>query len=124
MEKNNKTTILDDIMYNEDGTFRPFLGHHGNISGEIADYRNTYMEAEKDFFSALLSDEQIRNYIRDLLENGSTDDLFYQATVIQEALENGRLESPEEQNQMNEIMSPEEREQFHLNKLIYAEGLM
>lgn len=123
MNDNNKKINLDNIMYNEDGSFRPFLGHHGNISGEIADYRNTYMEAEREYFSQLLAYEEVRNYIAELLYNNSPDEIFEEAMSIQEKLESGNLESTQEKIQMKS-MSPEEREQYHLRKLEYAEGIM
>ena len=115
--------ILEDVMYNDDGSFRPFLGHHGNVSGDIAEYRNTYMEAEKSYFIQLLSDEKIRDFIKKLLNEISAEDIFTKAIEIQEKLELGSLETPEELEQM-ELMSPQEREQFHLRKLEYAEGIL
>ena len=89
MEDNSKTIDLDGIMYNEDGSFKPFLGHHGNLNGEIAYHRNTYMEAEKEYFSQLLVDEKVRNYLINLLYNNKPDDLYEEAMKIQEKLENG-----------------------------------
>lgn len=121
MEKTN--TNLNNIMYDENGSFIPFVGHHGNINGEIADYRNTYMEAERDYFSALLKDESIRNYIFDLLTNYDPEGIFEEALRIQEKLETGSLETEEEKTAMLS-MTPEEREAFHLNKLSRAEGIM
>jgi hypothetical protein len=123
MNENKKTTLLDDIMYNYDGTFRPFVGHHGNINGEIAYYRDTYMEAEKEYFSQLLADEKVRKYVAELLYSGSYDDIFDEAIQIQERLESGNLESEQEIIQMKS-MTPEEREQYHFKKLVYAEGIM
>ena len=123
MNENSKKNILDTIMYNYDGTFRPFVGHHGNISIDIADHRNTYMEAERDYFALLLSNKEIREYLRDLLYNYSADEMFDEAVSIQDRLESGNLESEEEKLQMKS-MSPQERDEYHMQKLIYAEGLM
>jgi len=119
----NKTTILDNIMYNEDGSFRPFVGHHGNISAYVADYRNTYMEAEKDYFSLLLSDENTRNYLANLLYTRSSGELFEEALALQEKLENGTLESEEVRMHM-QTLTPEGRDDIHLQYLEYAEGMM
>ena len=123
MEDNSKTIDLDGIMYNEDGSFKPFLWHHFNLNGEIAYHRNTYMEAEKEYFSQLLVDEKVRNYLINLLYNNKPDDLYEEAMKIQEKLENGNLESLQEKMQMLS-MTPEEREQYHYEKLEYAEGIM
>ena len=112
-----------EAMYNEDGTFRPFVGHHGNISGEIADHRNTYMEAEREYFSQLLEDEGVRDYMKGLLVNYNADHIFDEAMAIQEQLEYGQLESREELEKMKS-MTPEEREAFHMRRLEQAEGLM
>ena len=108
MNGNKKTTILDDIMYNDDGTFRPFVGHHGNVDGEIAYYRDTYMEAEKEYFLFFFAYEKVRKYIAELLYNGSSDDIFDEVIQIQERLESGNLESEQEIIQMKSMI-PEER---------------
>ena len=119
----NKEKSFNDVMYNEDGSFRPFVGHHGNISGDIADYRNTYMEAEREYFSQLLDDDDIREYLKYILYNNSSEQIFEAALDIQDKLENGCLETEEEKKEMM-LMDPEEREQFHFNKLVKAEGTM
>ena len=123
MNEKLQTTILEDVMYNADGTFRPFVGDHGNINGEIAEYRNTYMEAEKEYFSQLLVNENVRDYLKELLYNGNPEVMFEEATKIQSRLEFGNLETEQEKQQMQQ-MTPEEREQFHFAKLEYAEGIM
>ncbi len=123
MNENNKTSILDGIMYHSDGTFRPFLGHHGNISLDIAEHRNIYMEAEKNYFAYLLSNKKIRDYLMELLRGNSASEMFDEAISIQEKLETGDLESEQEKLQMKS-MSPQERDEYHMQKLIYAEGLM
>ena len=81
------------------------------------------MEAEKDYFLQLLADERIRNYVAELLYNCSPDNLFDEAMKIQEKLETGNLESEQEKLQM-QSMTTKEREQYHFEKLIYAEGIM
>lgn len=120
MIKNKNVSIHDDIMYEDDGTFKPFVGHHGNVDGGIAYHRDTYMESEKDYFLQLLADEKVRKYIKNLLYSGSPDDIFYEAIQIQERLESGKLESEQEIKKMK-LMTQEEREQYHLQKLEHAE---
>ena len=39
---------LDGILYDIDGSFMPMGSNHGNVSGVLADLRNTYMEAERE----------------------------------------------------------------------------
>ena len=123
MGENNKKLNLEDIMYHSDGSFMPFVGHHGNIGIEIENYRNTYMEAERDYFSYLLADKQLRDYLEDLLHDYRPGDIFEEAITLQEKIESGELESREEKEKMK-LMSPEERDQFHLNRLMYAEGTL
>ena len=118
----NKDISLDGIMYNEDGSFIPLTGNNGNIDGELSDLRNTYLESEKKYFEHLLSDPDIFVQFKSLLDE-SADALFDYAVKFQQSLENGELETPEDLAKMAN-MSPEERDQFHMNKLIKAEGFM
>jgi len=117
-----KRVNLDGIMYNEDGTFKPLTASHGNISGELAHLRNTYMEAERDYFEHLLAIESIRNQFLELVDEHA-DNLFDRAIKIQEQLEYGNLETNEEKTAM-QSMSKEAREAYHMEKLARAEGLM
>ena len=119
LEENNP----GDAMYYDDGSFRPFVGHHGNVSGEVENYRNTYLEAEREYFSRLLEDEEIRDHVRNFLYNYSPDQIFDEAMAIQERLETGQLETPEDIVKM-QSMTPEERDSFHLHRLEQAEGMM
>ena len=45
-EKNN----LADSFYEQDGSFIPRTGSSGNTDPELAHIRNTYMEAEREYF--------------------------------------------------------------------------
>lgn len=113
---------LEGIMYNEDGSFKPLTASYGNVSGKLAHYRNTYMEAERDYFEQLLAVESIRDKFSEFM-NYSSDELFEEAMRTQMLLETGNLETQEELEQMKS-MTPEEREAFHMKKLEHAEGLM
>lgn len=110
-------------MYNDDGTFKPLSANYGNVNGELANLRNTYMESEKEYFEKLLEDESIRNYFVSISENINGEVLIKEAMNIQEKLETGNLETPEERSLMQQ-MSSSEREMFHLKKLEKAEGIM
>ena len=118
----NKDISLDGVMYNEDGSFKPLTGNSGNIDGELAELRNTYMESEKKYFEHLLSDPEIYVHFTSLL-NENSDELFRYAVNFQQSLEYGNLETPEELAKM-ENMSPEERDKYHMSKLEKAEGFM
>lgn len=52
-----------------------------------------------------------------------SDMLFDEAMKIQEKLETGQLESTQELEKMRS-MTPEERDEFHMEKLENVEGLM
>lgn len=113
---------LEGIMYNEDGSFKPLTASYGNTSGELAHYRNTYMEAEREYFEQLLSVESIREEFSKYMDCGSYA-LLDEAMRIQTMLEYGNLETLEEIEEM-QTMTPEERDRFHMRKLERAEGLM
>ncbi len=117
-----KRVDLEGILYNQDGTFKPVTGNHGNVSEKLAHLRNTYMESEREYFEYLLAIDSIRIEFESLL-NEHANNLFECAMQIQEKLETGELETSEEKARM-ETMSPEEREAFHMQKLERAEGLM
>lgn len=110
-------------MYNNDGTFKPLTANYGNVNGELANLRNTYMESEREYFEKLLEDEGILNYFVGISENFNGEILIKEAMKIQEKLETGNLETQEELTLMQQ-MNPNERETFHLKKLEKAEGIM
>ena len=113
---------LEGIFYNEDGTFIPQTDNHGNIDGELAYLRNTYMESEKKYFEHLLTIDSIRKRFFECFDKDSNA-LLIQAKKIQEQLEIGNVETKEELEQMK-LMTPEELDKFHMYKLECAEGLM
>ena len=117
-----KKVNLDGVLYHGDGTFKPLTDNYGNTDGKLSHLRNTYMESEKEYFEQLLSNKSILNTFKELL-NHSTDYLFAYAIKLQEKLEYGTLETPEEKEKM-ESMSPEERDNFHMKKLEETEGLI
>lgn len=109
-------------MYNEDGSFRPLQGISGNVSDELADFRNIYMEAEKEYFETLLSDEKLRDYFESLIDEHG-EELIKTAKKLHSMIEFGELESKEEVEMMKQS-TPSEREKYHMHKLEEAEGLM
>ena len=113
---------LENSFYDENGSFRPLTANHGNISGDLAHLRDTYMESEREYFIALLSNPDIYNAFMDYAQHDSYD-LFETAMTLQERLENGLLESVEEQEKMKQ-MTPEERDSFHMKRLEQTEGLL
>ncbi len=113
---------LEGFMYEEDGSFKPLTASHGNINGSLAHLRNTYMEAERNYFEELLSRDKVRETFFQYIDCDS-DVLFDEAMKIQERLETGQLETVEELEKMR-MMGSEERDNFHMQKLENAEGLM
>lgn len=113
---------LEGFMYEEDGSFKPLTASHGNVDGSLAHLRNTYMEAERNYFERLLSRDKVRDAFLQYIDCDS-DVLFDEAMKIQERIETGQLETREELENMR-MMHPEERDSFHMQKLENAEGLM
>ena len=113
---------LEGVLYNEDGTFKPLTASHGNINGELAHLRNTYMEAERRYFEELLSDEETHSLFVSLIDS-DVDNLFNYAMKVQERIENGDIESEKDKIKMRS-MTPSEREEYHLEKLEKAEGIL
>ncbi|MBE6150830.1 MAG: hypothetical protein E7162_03305 [Firmicutes bacterium] len=113
---------LEGFMYEEDGSFKPLTASSGNIDGALAHLRNTYMEAERNYFEKLLSRDKVREAFFQYIDCDS-DVLFDEAMKIQERLETGQLETVEELEKMK-MMNAEERDNFHMQKLENAEGLM
>ena len=118
----DKKIDLENIMYNEDGSFRPLTASSGNVDGELAELRNIYMEAEREYFERLLANKDIWNTFVSYLDY-SSDELFEAAMNIQNKLENGELETSHELDMMKS-MTPGEKEEFHMRKLESAEGLI
>ena len=122
MNENNKKVDLTGIFYDTSGEFTPKTASHGNVSGDLAYLRNTYMEAEREYFETLLAVPEIREKFIEYLDY-SSDYLFAEATRIQDKLESGTLETEEDIERIKS-MSGEEKDLYHLRKLEYAEGLM
>lgn len=120
--KMEKIVDLEGVLYNEDGKFMPFADAWGNINGKVALTRNTYMEAEREYFEQLLVIDNLYEKFEELL-NYDNNKLYEIAMLIQSKLENGDLETNEEKEQMK-LMTPEERDSYHMQKLIEAEGMM
>ena len=117
-----KRVNLDGIMYDENGNFIPLAASHGNISSDLANFRDTYMKAEKEYFEYLLAIPRFYEAFNSYLHFDSGT-LFSYAEDIHDRIENGNLESTKDLEIMKN-MTPEERELFHLQKLEYAEALM
>ena len=113
---------LSNVFYDSENNFMPLTDSDGNINGKLSNLRNTYMEAERQYFSELLSYDSIRERFMMFLDY-SSDALFASAVSIQEKLETGMLESKEELEMMK-MMSPQKREARHMKNLEEAEGLM
>lgn len=122
MNENEKRIELEGILYNDDQTFRPLTASHGNTDGELAFLRDTYMEAEKEYFEHLLAIDSIReNFIK--YTSFDSEMLFQQAIQIQTRLETGTLETDEDIIKM-QSMTPVERDNYHMQILGRAEGMI
>ncbi len=118
----NNEFNLNGIFYNENNEFIPLTSKNGNINGDLAHLRNTYLEVEKRYFEKLLEKEEIRNRFYAFIHYDSAR-LFQCAMEIQYKLETGSLETKEELEKMK-LLSPEQRDALHNKNLESAEGLM
>ena len=110
-------------FYKEDGTFQPLVDNYGNTSGKIAHFRDTFMEAERDYFESLLLDQKVRDEFYLMIKILSNEELFDAAMKIYHDLETGNLETSDDKKLM-ESMSAEEADSFHMHKLEAAESYM
>ena len=78
----------EKYFYTESGEFKPLNGEEGNISEDIAHLRNVFLEAEKDYFLALLSTNV--EYFNELVEL-PTDLLYAEAQKRIDMIENGQV---------------------------------
>ena len=108
--------------FDENGSFRPLTDNYGNTSGEVARLRDDFLKAEKDYFIELLSDEMMYKQFVDLIEQ-DPEYLFNYAMGLQEQLEQDNIETLEEKEAMK-LMTPEDREKFHLKRLEDIEGFI
>ena len=108
--------------FDENGSFIPLTDNYGNTSGEVARLRDDFLKAEKDYFIELLSDEMMYKQFVDLIEQ-DPEYLFNYAMGLQEQLEQDNIETLEEKEAMK-LMTPEDREKFHLKRLEDIEGFI
>ena len=106
--------------FDEEGNFVPIGRSSGNVDGNTAHLRDTFLESEREYARALLSDPEIINFFRTKITDYSPSHLIEQAVEIQNQLESGQLETEEERKTM-EKWQPEERDEFHMEKLEQAE---
>lgn len=114
--------VIERNWYTKEGNFIPLTGRHGNTNSKLSYLRNTFMEAERNYFEYLLSIERIRNKFITLLDEHS-DDLFDYAVMLQDRLEYGELET-EKDKKLMQSMTPMERDDYHMKNLEYTEGLL
>lgn len=107
-------------FYNNDGSFNPLTSSHGNISKNIADLRNTYLEAEKEYFEALLQDKEIFNWFNEMLQYDSETLANFAINEIKK-IECGELLTQEEIREQ-ENMTFEEKDNIYINKLSTSEA--
>lgn len=120
--RQEKNINLDEIMYNEDQSFKPLTASNGNVDGNLSFFRDTYMEAEREYFESLLADEKFKNEFLSYI-NCDSDILFRLAIRIHEKIEYGTLET-EEDIEIMKLMTPEEKDCYHMENLERAEGMM
>lgn len=111
-----------EFLFNEDGSFKPILSKNGNIDESVSELRNIYLESERNYFISLLSDEDMFNYFISLI-NLESDVLAEMAIDLQTKLENGEIETQEDLEKMKN-MSLEERDNYHMELLGKAEGMI
>ena len=118
----NEHLLMDDfnkLFFDENGNFIPLEAEDGNSLEELANFRNVFLESEREYFLQLLSNKRIR-YIFDKFLSMDSESLLRYSIEMSERVENGELESREELMKMKQ-MSPEEREKYHFHKLLIAE---
>lgn len=115
---------LDGIFYDSEGNYMPLNSNHGNTDENLSILRNSYMEAEKEYFEELLSDDEIKETFLKIVENfDNPESLFREAMKLQNQIENGMVESQKDFEKMKN-MTEREREEYHIRKLERLEGTM
>ncbi len=117
---NDEIENQNDGFYDKNGKFIPFGYEWGNTNPDIAHLRDTYMEAERDYFIALLGDERNRTHFLRLLQLPD-DLLFEEAEKLRTKIESGNLENEEDKDKLAQL-SPQERDKYHMELLDWAEG--
>ena len=72
--------------------FVPLTASHGNVDGEIAHLRDTYLNSEREYYVYLLGFDCILERMRELIEY-TPDALYKEAIDRINALENGEVET-------------------------------
>ena len=76
-------------MY-EGKEYEPLQGSHGNISGEIAHLRDTFLSAEYDYLKALIQIPEFKEFVVTALDY-PPEELFKEATKRIDRIENGEV---------------------------------
>jgi hypothetical protein len=77
-------------MYDET-SYEPLTSAHGNVDGEIAHLRDTFLKAEYDYLKALIQVPKNRDFVVNAL--GYPPDLLYdEAQKRIDSIENGEVE--------------------------------
>ena len=113
----------NEKKYNEEGLFKSLTSSHGNIDGELSHFRNTFLEVEREYFKALLSDKDIRNMFQELASSYNNEQLFETAMEIYNNIEMGTIETKEDLEKMKSL-TPAEKDSYHLRVLEKNEGMM
>ena len=111
---------MNENMFSENGEFIPQTADHGNISGEVAHLRDTYLSAERDYFLELLRNEEVLEYLKRIVDC-PPDVLYEEAIKEMTKLETGQLESEVEMQRMQN-MSAKQRDMYHMATLSLSEG--
>lgn len=72
--------------------FVPFNNNHGNVDGEIAYLRDTFLNSEMEYLKHLLSSESIRKNMEELLNYNNPELLYKKAIERIEKIENGEVD--------------------------------
>ena len=113
---------IADSFYTENGSFIPLTDFSGNSKDDLSLLRNTYMEAERNYFKALLNIPNVMAKFS-ALQLLDSDELFEKAMYYQQLLESGNIETEEEKKEMAK-MTLEERNEYHIGKLEEIEGII
>ena len=71
--------------------FKPLTSSHGNISGEIENLRNTFLNAEYEYLIFLLRNERNRKLLMYINQNISSEGLYKLAKERIDQIEHGEV---------------------------------